>query len=674
TGRNQLGIFEAGISQSSEMENLQKIIQPGIGVFTNIGEAHNENFLNVRQKVKEKLRLFNDVEVLIYRKDYSVVHEAIISILPELNRNRIQRLTLMDWSSAADATIQVTKLSKNETGTTIDLKYKDEKHRFSISFTDEASIENAIHCWCVLAHLGIESEFVRKNMLLLEPVAMRLELKQGVNHCSIINDSYSADLNSLVIALDFLAQQHQHPKRTLILSDILESGKTEKELYEEVATALTQRRIDRLIAIGDRIGMHQSTFNKVAGLATRYYKSVDEFKKDLPQLVFRDETILLKGARIFEFEQIDRILEQQVHQTVLEVNLSALVHNFKQYQQQLNKGTKLMAMVKAFAYGSGSFEIARVLEYYKADYLGVAYADEGVELRKAGITLPIMILNIDESGFDAIVQFNLEPVMFSVGMLKSFHAYLRKQGIQEFPVHLEVETGMNRLGISLSELAQISSVIKSGVLTIQSVFSHLAASEDAKQDSFTTVQAEQFRAISSQLKEMIPYKFLQHISNSSGVSRHPSLQFDMVRLGIGLHGIDPDRSDLQEVSTLKSTIAQIKYLKAGETVSYGRRGVVLRDSVIATVRIGYADGYPASLGIGVGKMMVKGVEAPIIGKVCMDMTMIDVTEIAEVSENDEVIVFGSGLPVTRVAEWANTIPYEILSGVSQRVKRLYFEQ
>jgi alanine racemase len=508
----------------------------------------------------------------------------------------------------------------------------------------------------------------------LGAVAMRLELKNGINHCSVINDSYSADLNSFRIALDFLAQQPQHKKRTVILSDILQSGKSEKELYQEVAHSLIQHRVNRLIGIGERIYQQQALIKQAGDMEVIFYPSVDAFRKDFSHLVFKDETILIKGARVYEFEQIDRLLEQKVHQTILEVNLTALVHNLKQYQQQLSPGTKLMVMVKAFAYGSGSYEIASVLQYHKADYLAVAYADEAVELRKAGIHLPIMIMNPDESAFDVMVQHNLEPELFSISLLKAFGNYLKAQGILQYPVHIELDTGMNRLGFPESDIPHLIDILKGDSFKVQSLFSHLVASEDPQHDAFTRKQAELFLSMSRQVEQSLSYPVLKHIANTSGISRHPDLQMDMVRLGIGLYGIDAGKKNLLEVSTLRSTVAQVRKLKEGETVSYGRRGVLLRDSIIATIRIGYADGYPRSLSNGAGKIWIKGRLAPIVGSICMDMTMIDVTDIPGVQEGDDVIVFGKELPVNEVAQWANTIPYEILTGVSQRVKRVYYEE
>jgi alanine racemase len=463
----------------------------------------------------------------------------------------------------------------------------------------------------------------------------------------------------------------------VILSDFLESGLEESALYAAIARALRQKQVDRLIGIGSRISAHAALIGQGFPGETVFYPSVDHFKADLHHLHFRDETILIKGARVFEFEEIDRWLSEQIHQTIMEVNLNAMAHNLRQYRQLLQPATKMMAMVKAFAYGSGSYEIANLLQFHGVDYLGVAYADEGVALRKGGIHMPVMVMNTENSSFDLLVEYNLEPVIYSFSLLRSLDKWLKRTGILQLPVHIELETGMNRLGFSLNEVEELGPALQQAAFKVQSVFSHLAASEEAQQDPFSRHQGSSYLAAATKLQAFIPYPFLRHIANSAAIIRHPQLQLDMVRLGIGLYGIDSAAShllDLQEASTLKSTIAQIKPLHEGDTVGYNRRGIAGPHTLIATVRIGYADGYPRSLGNGNGKMWVKGRLAPVIGSVCMDMTMIDITGIPDVAEGDEVVVFGNQLSVSQLAHWAQTIPYEILTGVSQRVKRVYFEE
>lgn len=665
----ELGIFEAGISQADEMDKLQKLIQPTIGVFTNIGEAHASGFLNMRQKINEKLRLFTNVDTLIYCKDYPELNECVASLYHQLKNNK--PFNILSWSSVTNAELQILNLSKEDRRTIITADYKGNTVSITIPFIDDASIENAINCWCVLLLFNVPTKEISTKMLELHPVAMRLELRDGINNTSIINDSYSADLSSLKIALDFLSQQQQHAKKTVILTDFLESGHSEKELYASIANSLLQYKIDRLIGIGPAISR-----NTPAGkLETQFFPSVEDFKQQLPHIHFANETILIKGARIFGLEEINHILEKQTHQTLLEIDLDALLYNLKSYQQLLKPSTKLMAMVKAFSYGSGSYEIASALQFNKVDYLAVAYADEGVELRKGGVNLPVMVMNPDESSFDTLVNYNLEPEMYSLQLIKSFERFLKNEGLNQYPVHIELETGMNRLGFSRDDIPLLIEILRGNTFKVQSVFSHLVASEDPAFDDFTNQQALAFSEMSELIINSLSYPVIKHLLNTSGISRHSHLQFDMVRMGIGLYGIDSsNRLDLKEVSTLKSAIAQIKELKAGDTVSYGRSGKVDKDSRIATIRLGYADGYPRTLGNGHGKMLVNGKLAPTIGNICMDMTMIDITGIKNIREGDQVTVFGKGLPVQEIARAAGTIPYEMLTGVSQRVKRVYFRE
>jgi len=668
-----LGIFEAGISQPDELQRLEKIIHPTIGVFTNIGEAHNEGFLNIRQKINEKLKLFLNSEWLIYGADDPDINEAVNTFVSTIkNENQLKIFT---WSKKQEATLYIKKTEKRISDTVINAEYKKESISITIPFFDDASIENSITCWCVLLQLGVKPDTIAERMLLLRPIEMRLELKQGINNCSVINDSYSADINSLAIALDFLQQQQQHPKRSLILSDILQSGRGGSELYPAIASILKQKKVDRFIGIGTDISKHKDAFKNIK--ETIFFPSTSVFKEHFNSIHFHDETILLKGARSFEFEQISHLLEQKIHQTVLEIDLSAITHNLKQYQKELNPGVKLMAMVKAFSYGSGSFEIANLLQFHKVDYLAVAYADEGVELRKSGITLPMMVMNAEETTFDVLIQYNLEPELYSFGILKSFSNYLEQSGITNYPVHIKLDTGMHRLGFEKQDMNELGKLLyESSTFKVQSVFSHLAASDAAEHDGFTREQVASFIKSSDLLQQKLSYPFIKHIANTSAIHRHKDIQFDMVRLGIGLYGVDSIpamQQQLKNVTTLKTTISQIKKVKAGESVGYSRKGIAHKDSVIATVRIGYADGYPRILSNGIGKMLINGNLVPVIGNVCMDMIMLDVTGV-DIKEGDDVIVFGKELPVNDLAKWAQTIAYEILTGVSQRVKRVYYEE
>ena len=675
-----LAIFEAGISLPEEMEKLEKIIQPSIGVLTNIGEAHSEGFLTKQQKINEKLKLFLKSDVLIYGADNLDLDLSVNQLIE--NQKDVIHTQLFSWCNHPKGPLEIFEIKKTNTQTIIsaydhrkDSADSSEQITITIPFTDDASIQNAITCWSVLLYLEIPASVIEKRMLQLNSVEMRLELKQGINNCSVINDSYSADINSLTIALDFLLQQQQHPTRTLILSDILESGKSSAELYGAVAAILKQKSIQRFIGVGPEIFKVQHLFKNIP--QSFFFSSIADCLQQFYTIHFHNETILLKGARVFEFEQISHLLEEKLHQTVLEINLNAVTHNLKAYQQLLSPGVKMMAMVKAFSYGSGGFEIANLLQFNQVDYLAVAYADEGVELRRAGINLPILVLNPEEVTFDLLVKYHLEPEIYSFGILNGFQNYLERSAINSYPVHIKLDTGMHRLGFEVNDLLELGNLLKnSKSFKIQSVFSHLAASESQEHDSFTKFQAEEFLNGCSILQEALGYSFLRHIANTSSIHRHPNLQLDMVRLGIGLYGVDNNldmQVKLKNVSTLKTTISQIKKVAAGESIGYNRMGIVSADTLVATVRIGYADGYPRVLSNGVGSMWVKGNLVPVIGNICMDMTMLNITG-TNIKEGDEVIVFGENLPVTDLAKKAQTIPYEILTGVSQRVKRVYFEE
>jgi Alr-MurF fusion protein len=669
--QHTLGLFEAGISQIGEMENLEMMILPSVGILTNIGEAHNEGFRDKTEKLTEKVKLFRHCSVIIAREADIAGKEALFS----------KNAQLISWGPSANNTLVVDEILKRENSTLIRFRFQSSRREIVIPFTDDAAVENALTCFATAAHLGVDAEIITARLLNLQPVNMRLELKKGINQCTLINDSYSADIHSLEIALNFLDQQAGVSKKTVILSDVLESAEDQQNLYSHIISSLEKHKVSRLIGIGDRISealRHLVSRGQAGNLAIELYLSTEAYTQQFLSVQFREETILVKGARIFGFERIVQLLEQKLHQTVLEINLSSVVHNLKEYQRLLEPQVRTMVMVKAFAYGSGGAEIAGILQYHKVDYLGVAYADEGVELRKAGILLPIMVLNPEENTFEAIVDNNLEPDIYSFELFRSFDQYIRQEGLQHYPVHVEIETGMNRLGFSAEGMETLAGLLRSsGALKVQTAFSHLVGSEDPEEDAFTLGQRHKFIAAAAELEKGLGYSIMKHISNSAAIVRHPQLQLDMVRLGIGLYGIDSANThllDLKPVTTLRSTIAQVKHLKSGESVSYNQKGTVKRDSVIATVRIGYADGYSRRLGNGRASMIVNGVTAPVIGTVCMDMTMLDITDIPGVKEGDDVIVFGKDLPIAQVAAWAETIPYEIMTGISQRVKRVYFEE
>lgn len=666
---HNLAIIEAGISQPGEMEHLQKIIKPTIGIFTNIGHAHDQYFNSQEQKTDEKLKLFTGVELLIYCSDNPLISNSI-------SKMGISNGRLFDWGKNEHAKLKITGTLIEKTNTVISGTFEGKDLSIEIPFSDNASIENAIHCWAVMLSFGYGPDVTAGRMRKLTRVAMRLEMKEGINGCSVINDAYSSDPDSLAIALDFMVQQNQHQKRTVILSDMLQSSPDEDALYRTIAGLLADKGVNKLFGIGPAMARHSGLFM----MEKSFYLSTEEFLNDFRSLIFRNETILLKGARFFEFERINQLLQQKSHETVLEVNLNALVHNMNYYRTFLKPGTKLMAMVKAFSYGSGSFEIANALQFHRADYLAVAYADEGVELRKAGISLPIMVMNPEESGMEAILQHSLEPEIYNFRSLlmlsKAISAYKIPSGTQIL-IHLKLETGMRRLGFEESDLGSLCCLLMSSLdIRVQSVFSHLVGSDDPKLDFFTRQQIDLFTRMTERLEQTLGYPFLRHILNSAGISRFPEAQFSMVRLGISMYGIssDPDEQKmLENVTSLKTSISQIKNIAPGETVGYSRAWTATKTTTIATIPIGYADGLSRRLSNGRGKMLVNDHLAKVAGNICMDMTMLDITGI-EAIEGDEVIVFGEELPITDLAESMDTIPYEILTGISRRVKRVYFQE
>ncbi len=664
-----LAIFEAGISKIDEMKALWKMIRPSIGVFTSIGHSHNEGFKNRLEKLNEKLQLFR-----LSEKTIVAINDMTQAEVELVNQQLPNAFT---WSRKTAASLKIIKEERLANTTCITAIITDKEEKITIPFSDPISIDNAITCWCVLKIMGYSSEKIQMRMQLLNPVEMRMQLKTGINNCYLINDSYSNDLSSLSLALSYLKQQAGEQKATLILSDILQSGFNDTELYQQVALELIQQKVNRIIGIGTKISACKNQFLQV-GIAGDFYDSTELFLQLATHHLFQNEYILLKGARIFEFERISKWLEKQQHQTVMEINLSAMLHNLKSYQQKLRPTTKVMAMVKAFSYGSGSVEVARLLEFHKVDYLAVAYADEGVVLRKAGIRLPIMVMSPDEASFDSLLEYHLEPELFSNTIFNSFEIYIQKQGITNFPVHIKFNTGMNRLGFEVSEALTISNKIKtSHFFLVKSAFSHLAASESEEMDAFTLEQSMLFDTACQELSKGLGYQFVKHLSNTAAIFRKPELQYDMVRLGIGLYGVDTANQkelSLQTVASLKSTIAQIRKISENETIGYNRNGKLSRNSIIATVRIGYADGFNRRLGNGTVSMFVNGKLAPVVGNVCMDMTMIDITDIPGVQEGDQVEIFGNNLALQQLAAWSDTIPYEIMTGISQRVKRVYLEE
>ncbi|MGZ9735007.1 bifunctional UDP-N-acetylmuramoyl-tripeptide:D-alanyl-D-alanine ligase/alanine racemase [Flavobacterium sp. GNP002] len=656
--KHNLGIFEAGISTRSEMDKLQEIVKPTIGILTNIGTAHDEGFLSTEEKITEKLKLFKHAEVLIYHKNKSI--DIVVD----------PKTKLFSWSfNDKSASVFVSKKSVLE-NTVLNIEFGTNHFDIKIPFQDEASVENAITCLMVLLYFKYDEKTIQNRMELLYPVEMRLKVKNGINNCSIIDDSYSSDFQSLKIALDFLESQKQYKKKTVILSDIFQSGLSNDELYTKVSQLIVSNKIDRVIGIGETISAFEKKF---ANCIT--YRNTAEFISKFDDLNFANETILIKGARTFQFEEIVSLLEEKTHETVLEINLNAISYNLNFFKSKLKPNVKIMVMVKAFGYGNGGFEIAKLLEHHKVDYLGVAFADEGISLKSAGIHLPIMVLNPETTSFPAIIQHQLEPEIYS---LKGLHAFLKiaeQKKLNQFPIHIKLDTGMHRLGFEDNTIDDLIATLKGNqTVKVKSILSHMATSDDLEFKDFANAQIALFEKLSSKLMSELQIEPLRHILNTSGISNYPDSQYDMARLGIGLYGVSNDAEEqkqLENVGTLKSVISQIRSINAGESVGYGRRFIAVKHTKIATIPIGYADGISRGWGNGLGFVMVKNTKAYIVGSICMDMLMVDVTEI-ECSEGDQVIVFGECPTVSFIAEKLNTIPYEILTSVSQRVKRVFY--
>ncbi len=646
-----LGIFEAGISQKKEMKNLEAMIKPSIGILTNIGDAHNEGFLNESEKIQEKIQLFESCETVI-------CNEKFVSFFEKNNFKG----KICSWNIE-----KIERISNFETK--VIFFFQEKKENFIVPFSEYPSVENVVTCCCTMLCMDFDIKTIAKRIAKLQAVALRMEIKAGVNNCLIINDSYSADLTSLAYSLDFLEQQAKG-KKTLILSDIFQSGLGDVQLAEKISALLTLKKINRLICIGEK------KYDAILPtIPKQFFASTNDFLQKVKYSDFQQETILLKGARVFEFERIAEFLAQKAHRTVLEINLDALRHNLAVYSRLLQANVKTLVMVKASAYGSGSAEVAKLLEYQRVDYLGVAYTDEGVALRKEGVKLPILVLNPEESSFSALLRYDLEPEIYCFSQLERFLLFFKNEE-KKCAIHLKLDTGMHRLGFEMEDIERLLPILKAEKnIVVKSVFSHLAGSEADEHDVFTHRQAQLFSDMNEKISMGLGYQPIRHICNTGGIARFPQYHFDMVRLGIGIYGIDSSQAlqkDLQVVTTLKATISQVKKIPKGETVGYSRKGLADRDLCIATISIGYADGLLRAAGNGRFSVSVNGQLAPIIGNVCMDMTMIDITDLNDVKEGDEVIIFGDSPSVGDLAKATQTIAYEVFTNVSDRVKRVYF--
>lgn len=659
-GNYDLGIFEAGISLPNEMLHLESIIQPKYGILTTIGSAHDEGFPNREAKINDKITLFKNCSDIFLEKN-----DKIETLLPK-NSNK------HTWSfSDENANLFVSKKSENGK-TKLTFKNKDNTFSVNVPFSDENSIENVITCVNFMLFLGEEIAFIQNRVAELYPIELRLQAKKGINNCLVIDDSYSVDYSSLKIALDFFEQQKLHDKKTIILSDIFTDGLAVETLYNQVKQLLSKNKIERIITIGETIGTQLNDLPNVISFAT-----TQEFLQQFNTQSFQNETILVKGARGFNFNEIVVVLEEKNHETILEINLDAISHNLNFYKSKLLKPeTKIMVMVKAFGYGNGGYEIAKLLEHHKVDYLGVAFADEGIELRKAGIATPIMVLNPENSSFRAMIAYDLEPEIYSISGLQAFLKIAQQQNISYYPIHIKLDTGMHRLGFEPHLISELCSLLKNNnFVKVKSVFSHLAASDDLQFDTFTQLQFQRFDAMYSELEKVVASKPIRHILNTSGIFNYTDKQMEMVRLGIGLYGIGNSEQELQSlenVSTLKTIISQIRAVLPEESIGYSRKFRVSEKIKVATIPVGYADGIRRSWGNEKGFVTINNQKATILGSICMDMMMVDVTNI-NCSEGDEVIVFGTNPKITEIATTSGTISYEILTGISQRVKRIFYK-
>lgn len=657
-GHHDLGLFEAGISRPDEMKRLATVIQPTIGLMTNLGSAHDEGFTDRSQKLQEKLHLFNSVHTLIFCADQPEIAAAIVQRFGTTHK-------LFSWGADPANPVQIQVVADLAR-----IRFGQHQSELRLPFGDLASRENLFHCLTAMLHLGIPLAEIPKRVSELAAVPMRLELKHGQQQCLVVDDSYNNDLAGLQISLDFLKNQPRG-KKSIILSDVPQSGLSGSELVAQIDRMLAGVTLHRFIGVGPILSAHASSL-KAKFAESYFFPSTEQFLQEFEFGSFAQEAILVKGARVFQFEKVVHRLQQKIHGTVMEIDLAALVNNLNYFRSRLKPGVKIMAMVKAFAYGSGSEQVAHLLQYHRVDYLGVAYADEGVELRKNGISLPIMVMNPTEESFETLLRYGLEPEIYSPRLLETFLTFLQGQSAA---IHLKVDTGMHRLGFDAQSWpAAVAKLEKHPEVRVVSMMSHLAGADESQHDAFSRAQAKAFLAFFDHLVASARALPLRHLLNSPGILRFPEYQFEMVRLGIGLYGINPTAqpvANLQPVATLKTIVSQLKHIPKGDTIGYGRHGVAAQNLLLATIAIGYADGFSRGFSQGRGQVWINGHRAPVVGNVCMDMTMVDVTDIP-VREGDEVIVFGGPLPIEEVAAFGKTIPYEILTNTSERVKRVFY--
>nr|MDA3823062.1 bifunctional UDP-N-acetylmuramoyl-tripeptide:D-alanyl-D-alanine ligase/alanine racemase [Bacteroidales bacterium] len=656
------GIIEAGISMPGEMQKLEAIVSPDIGILTNIGSAHSENFISKSQKLEEKLTLFKHSKKLIFNKDLHVDGKPIHSFLKDLTCECI------DWSLEGEARYSYSLLNRTDSSTDIQLILKGMTYLFHIPFSESALVENVIHLTTTLLELGMSPEIIIRGLSKLEPVEMRLETLKGIHASTIISDVYNSDLAGLGVALDVLSQLKKHEKKVLILSDVYQSGMDEADLYKEVAALVNFRMIDKLFCIGRAISGHKNLFPT----NSEFYIDTNSFIQSFDSREIENSAVLIKGARKFQFERVTHSIQLLYHKTVLEINVNDLVNNLNYYRSLLNPGTRVMVMVKALSYGSGGDEIAGFLQHEKVDYLAVAYPDEGIKLRRSGLQLPIMVMNADLDDFKTLMDYELEPEIYSSEGLLEFIKLCSFRGRSDYPVHIKLDTGMHRLGFEEKDIDWLCEQLKREGIHVKSIFTHLAGSEDPGLDDFTREQVSRFLKMAEQIKMISSDSVMLHVLNSAGIERFPEYQFSMVRIGIGLYGQGISKN-LHIVSSFKTVISQIREVKAGDTIGYGRMGKVEKDSKIATIPVGYADGIDRRLGNGNYSFYINGVKAPTVGNICMDMTMMDISGV-DVRLGDTVELFGKNLPVSEMASKLDTIVYEVLTALPERVKRVYLRE
>ena len=657
--KTEIAIIEAGISQKGEMQHLQQMIQPTIGIFTHLGDAHGENFASREEKLAEKAQLFTSCQWVIGQTG-----EAL-----EYIKTRVPSTTsFLLWGEDPKADIHVKTMNIALGHREVQVTFGNKHFILDIPFPDIASYENCMNAVSILLLKQYSPDVITSRVQQLSAIAMRMEIKDGINNCTLVNDYYNSDPSSFQLALNILATQDASKERVVILSDFMDTGKAGDDLYPSIAETLRQANISLFIGIGKHLSGHRHDFSA----NSRFYEDTEHFLRQEERDNFNNQIILIKGARAFQFEYIAGFLQKQSHSTILEVDLDAMVHNLNHFRSLTD--AHIAVMVKAFSYGSGSREIASLLQYHRVDYLMVAFADEGIELRAAGITIPIAVMNPEREAFDNMIMFNLEPEIYALDILEDFNRALNKHGIKRFPVHIKLNTGMNRSGFDEQDLPHLLEFFQTErSVYIRSMFSHLAGSDETMHDEFTLGQIHLFERMTERIQAQFNYKIWRHILNSAGIERFPQHHFDMVRLGIGLHGISATHANLQPVSSFKTYISSIREVPEGQSIGYGRKSYTTRPSRIAVIPVGYADGLNRHLSNRVGNVFVKGERVPIIGNICMDTCMIDVTD-TNATVGDEVEIFGKHILVTELSEQLGTIPYEILTGISHRVKRVYYKE